>query len=212
MFDLVDNCLSLPNPLQENDDADFIEMSPETYDDATLARSDSAGNACDTDDDNDGLPDSVEGVFPAPACASASVATSPNLRDSDGDRVLDGAECALGTDPASMLSVPSAAACGPTTDADNDGVRAYRETCFYNTNPNVPDTDLDGRKDGCEVSSFNADTVVNVLDLREAANHFGGPYGLPGPSNLVNFDVTKDGAVNVIDLHQVLGRFVLCKF
>ena len=207
----IDNCLAVPNPLQENDDANFIEMSPEPYDDMTLARSDNVGNACDPDDDNDGLPDSAEGVFPMPGCASASAPTSPRARDSDGDRILDGAECALGANPTDKASLPSLAACGATNDADNDGIRAYREFCYYNTNPNMPDTDLDGENDGCEVMSFNDDAVVNVIDFRETARHFGLPYGAPGPTYLVNFDVTKDGAVNVIDLQQVLGRFAQCK-
>ena len=207
----IDNCPANANPLQENDDRNFIEMAPKAYDDVTLANSDTAGNACDTDDDNDGLSDAVEDVFPVPGCASATAPISRILRDSDGDRALDGAECARGTNPASVASLPTFAACGNGTDADGDGIRQDREACFYNTDPNDPDTDNDGRFDGCEVASINADTVVNVIDLQQVTAHFTPlPYGQPGPPHLVNFDVTKDGAVNVIDMQQVAARFPSC--
>ena len=208
--DIADNCPLVVNPLQQNDDANFIEMSPQPYDDLTLANSDGLGNACDDNDDNDGLLDAQEGVFPAPACPSASAMTSPTLRDSDGDRALDGAECARNTDPSNPASAPTIAQCGANTDATTTAYGCFGVS-YYNTNPSLADTDLDGIADGCEVASINADTVVNVIDLQQIAAHFTPlPYGQPGPPHLINFDVTKDGAVNVIDLQQTAARFPTC--
>ena len=119
--------------------------------------------------------------------------------------MLDGVECALGTDPSSPASKPSAAACGSTSDADGDRLSERVEVCGYNTSPSVADTDwdLEGSptagltKDGCEAVSLNNDRVVNAGDqlllvleiLRE-----------PSPSlRLVSFDINKDGAVNAGD-------------
>ncbi len=205
-LDAQDNCPSIANPGQENADGNFIDQTPpSTQDDRTWPNSDPAGDACDTDDDNDGVADAVE-----PAGCNGSAALDPANRDSDGDRVLDGVECALGTDPSSPASKPSAAACGSTSDADGDRLSERVEVCGYNTSPSVADTDgdLDGSptagltKDGCEAVSLNNDRVVNAGDqlllvleiLRE-----------PSPSlRLVSFDINKDGAVNAGDQLMVV--------
>ena len=128
------------------------------------------GDACDPDDDNDGLADATESGVPP--CVSATAPTNPLLRDTDGDRVLDGAECALGTNPASAASKPTPAQCGPVTDTDGDRLSDRVETCGYNTNRLVNDTDVDNdgfpvtgaTKDGCEAASLNTDRVVNSGD------------------------------------------------
>ncbi|MBI5289827.1 MAG: hypothetical protein HY873_12720, partial [Chloroflexi bacterium] len=198
IIDSIDNCIAVPNTVQENTDVNFTDNTPPTsQDDKTWPNSDVAGDACDTDDDNDGLSDADE----ASGAGCSSVVTDPLLRDTDGDRVLDGAECALGTDPTSAGSKPTAAQCGSTTDADLDRLSARAEYCGYNTNPNNPDTDgdlsLDGSWDGCEAASLNGDRKVNSGDqllmvleiLRE-----------PSPSlRLASYDINKDGAVNAGD-------------
>ena len=57
---------------------------------------DNLGNACDPDDDNDGLPDGDEEEF----------GTNPLLLDTDGDGVADGTEITFGSDPTNDQSTP----------------------------------------------------------------------------------------------------------
>ncbi|MBI5289182.1 MAG: PQQ-dependent sugar dehydrogenase [Chloroflexi bacterium] len=213
--DPSDNCPTVANPGQENADRNYIDQTPpSTQDDRSWPNSDAQGDACDTDDDNDGLLDSAE-----PAGCNGSGALSATNRDTDGDRTLDGPECALGTNPANAGSKPSPAACGSTADTDGDRIQDRVEFCGYNTNPNVADTDGDQdgypstglARDGCEAASINGDRVVNAGDqllmvfeiIREVS-----------PSlRLVSFDVNKDGVVSSGDqlmLAQIIATAGQC--
>jgi hypothetical protein len=119
--------------------------------DLTVPASKLAG--CGLDGDHDGLADATE-LAGAP-CASATGATSVNYDftwvggkatswDTDGDGVLDGAECALGTNPNSAASKPTTVACGGTGDTDGDGLKDAWETCKWGTLPTVGNTNSDG--------------------------------------------------------------------
>jgi glucose/arabinose dehydrogenase len=221
-----DNCVSIPNPGQENSDGTIDLSPPKAYDDVTRANSDVFGDACDADDDNDGIADTDEGVFPAPGCGAATAATSVTLADTDGDRAYDRAECVLGYDPANAASVPPPSI---APDADNDGLpngveatlgsnannadtdgdalRDGLEFRHYNTLTTASNTDGDVCGDAREVASINADTSVNVIDLSQVASTFG-PAG--SPNYLVNMDTNKDGTVNVLDLSFVAQRLGNC--
>lgn len=194
IVDANDNCPADVNPGQENADRNFVSNAPYyVVDDATWINSDTAGDACDTDDDNDGLTDTAE----AAGCNGSGV-LDPLVRDTDNDRFLDGPECTLGSNPGSAGSTPSLASCGTTSDSDGDRLSNRAEVCFLNSNPGSADTDGDaatnGAKDGCEAGSINADRVVNSGDQLLLAQEFLRVLG--GGTLLPNIDVNKDGNIN----------------
>jgi hypothetical protein len=199
-----DNCPGAYNPGQTNSDGNYIGLTPLLpANDVTHPASDALGDARDTDDDNDGLSDVSE--LTGGACGG--VVTSSVERDTDLDRVLDGAECTLGTDPSSASSSPNAATCalvvgGMATNVDADGVLDHREYCYYGTARVAADDDGDGCGDAQEIASINSDRSVNVLDLLIVAQA-AGAYGVPGNAVQRNADITKNGTVDVIDLGLV---------
>ena len=201
-----DNCPAVPNPAQTNTDGNFVDNSPPllaSNDDKTWPNSDMFGDACDSDDDNDGISDTDEGS----GAACAGFVTNPLVRDTDLDRALDGAECSLGTDPTLSTSKPTQAACGANVDSDGDKVKDWSEFCGYNTSNGSTDTDgdiaLDGAKDGCEATSLNGDRVVNSGDQLLMVLEF---LREPSPSlRLHSYDINKDGAVNSGDQLIIVG-------
>ena len=218
----LDNCPLAANPGQEWSDRNFIDQTPpSTQDDRTWPMSDPTGDACDTDDDNDGILD----VNEAAGC-NTSGPLSPTNRDTDGDRVLDGAECALGTNPGNPLIKPTAAACAAflgvatTVDTDGDRIRDYIEYCAYNTNRLLLDTDGDQDafplnanpavnliKDGCEAASLNNDRVVNSADQLLIALEI--TREVDQTLRLVSMDINKDGGVNSGDQLLMVGFIVV---
>jgi hypothetical protein len=224
--DQADNCPLAPNTDQANNDREFIEQTPpKSLDDLTRPNGDPQGDECDSNDDNDGLTDAVENG--GPPCSSASAATDDFLADTDGDRVLDGAECAMGSDPANPASVPALPPAGSDTDgdrlsdafegtigsnasvadSDGDGVKDGVEYKSYNTHPLVLDTDGDFCDDGGEVGSVDVNTVVNAADLGFVAGSFGPSSD---PDYHVNLDIDKNGFINAADLGLVAAVFGPC--
>lgn len=205
----ADNCAFDANPGQTNTDAAPIPNPPKVND-VTVPRSDGSGDACDPDDDNDGVEDGAE----AAGC-NGSGALNPTIADTDGDRVRDGAECALGSDPADAGSKPPVppladdpdrdglsntfeATIGSNpndVDSDDDGITDGVEYRGYSTSPTSTDTDADACADDTEISSIDLDRRANINDLYLV----GAGFGIPGSPVA---DITKDGAVNIIDIQQ----------
>lgn len=199
----LDNCIDVANPDQTNSDANFTDLTPpKSSDDLTWPNSDLLGDACDTDDDNDGLSDGDE----ASGALCASVATNPTVRDTDDDRFLDRAECELaGGNPTNAAVKPLVTLCGPNIDEDGDRIQSRIEYCFYNSDPLDPTTDTDACHDGKEIASVNHDTTVNPADLGLIASEYG-----PAPPSLRNMDLTKDGTINPADLGTAASLFGSC--
>jgi sugar lactone lactonase YvrE len=203
-----DNCPGVANASQLNSDA-FTDLTPpKVNDDLTWPNSDAPGDACDIDADNDGMTLQAE----AAGC-NGSGPLGDAIRDFDGDRRLDGAECANGSNPASAASVPaSGCTIASSPDTDSDGLRDALESCFYNTHPFVVNTDNDACGDAREVMSMDANLTVNAADLGLTASAFG-TYGTPpAPGNewRVNMDPDKNGVVNAADLGLVASKFGAC--
>jgi hypothetical protein len=212
LADFADNCPSVANPGQENaGDPAIIDLSPhKPYDDVTLPQfPDFSGDACDVDADNDGLTDADE-----VAATTCGVATNPSDNDSDGDRLLDGAECTITLTNPAVINAGNPAVCHAAGDADNDKVLDSREACYYGTSGADPNSDTDARNDGCEVASINGDLVVNVIDLQQLSSeeqlYPGGNYPDPGSAVARDFDITKNGVLDVIDLQQVAAADMVC--
>jgi hypothetical protein len=219
-LDAADNCPSDANNGQENNDRNFIDTTPPRpagQDDITRAHSDTLGDVCDDDDDNDGLADVTETA--GPPCGTATAATNPLAGDSDGDRVSDGAECALGSSPNNTASKPAFVvepdlendgvpdAFDPNdaaTDADADGLSDRIEFRGYNTDLTQADTDNDSCGDRREAASVNADLTVNSGDLQAVAQS----YGNPGAHAAM--DINKDGAINSGDLQLTASAYGAC--
>jgi hypothetical protein len=225
----VDNCIDIANADQLNSDKNLVDLpATKAFDDTSRAYSDNLGDACDADDDNDGLADSVEvQIGPAGAqhatCAAASAASNPLVADTDDDGTVDSAECLLGTDPANAASKPATVVLpdadndgapdsldpnDANTDSDGDGVLDGIEFRGYNTSMVNADSDGDGCSDGKEVASVDGLASVNSIDLQQVAQSFSATQS--APNYLLDFDVTKNGQVNSLDLQLVARQFGAC--
>ena len=219
LSDDEDNCPLVFNPDQANTLLGPIDNGPVVAgDDVTNPYEDRVGDACDDDADNDLLSDADE----------AARGTNPALRDTDGDRVIDGAEALLGSDPLDPAGTPSCAGivdadrdCLPAAvealfgssdylkDSDGDGIGDGTEVKGWGTSPVLPDSDGDGCDDDKEIADVNGDAIANALDyvrilqrvfaIQDDDPADGDPVPDPAPQVSPAFDVNKDGMMNSLD-------------
>jgi hypothetical protein len=166
VVDAVDNCPGSSNPTQRNSDAlPMGNGSGVPGDDGTVPNADAAGDTCDSDDDNDLLPDASDADAGAPrdptidddgdgdGAAGCYGSTDPDddgsSWDADCDGALDGAPADCGTESA---------------DADADGLADAWETCGWGTSNASADTDGDGLGDCREVMDVNGNGIANGTD------------------------------------------------
>jgi hypothetical protein len=225
-LNVADNCSSVANADQANTDAATL-LTPGGSPDDTIVRSDALGDACDADDDNDGLADDAESGVP---CAAASAPTLPLVQDTDGDRTIDGAECELGSDPNDSNSRPPTAGRGEPgicpedpaldddgdrllnsfemtiatdvcdSDSDDDGLSDGAEYRGYGSSPLSKTSDPDDLPDCREMGDVNGNENVNAQDLGLVAFQF-------GRQDRPVQDVDKNGTINAADLGAVASVF-----
>ena len=213
-----DNCPSVANPPQTNSNGEVIDLPPGiAFDDVSNPIALTIGDACNPDDDNDGLLDTEE----------AAAGTNAAMFDTDGDRQRDGAEVACGSNPLDSLSrvvsspgnpdldgdllpVACEAIAGTDTgagDSDGDEVLDGIEFLRVGTSAINANTDGDDCGDASEMASLNSDHTVNSIDLGFLASR----YSLIGsPLYFWDFDVNRDGAINSLDLLFVALQFGAC--
>jgi hypothetical protein len=134
---IEDSCPSIDNPDQADRDGDGL------------------GNACDSDDDNDGLADVYEtgtGLYVSPT----DTGTDPLNGDSDADGVDDFEEIQRGSDP----NIPSVTLQIPLTT----GLNLFSYPFANDGNPRLCSEFLDQLGDAAEVST--------ILQLDAATQHF----------------------------------------
>ncbi|MDO8518921.1 MAG: thrombospondin type 3 repeat-containing protein [Deltaproteobacteria bacterium] len=131
--DNADNCKTVANASQSNVDTD------------------ATGDACDTDDDNDGLADTLE----------ASIGSSPTDSDSDDDGLTDwfGGSLLAGQDPCLLTATGD----HTSADADNFGAACDCNDTNQDINPAVTDTpDATGTDHNCDGIDGDPDDAIFV--------------------------------------------------
>lgn len=180
-----DNCLNTPNGpalLDPMDDG----ISQRNTD------GDSQGDACDADDDNDGLSDNEE----------LSIGTNRLIADTDEDGFIDSVD-ALPLDPNEWF------------DTDGDGVGENSDNCLNAPNglsdtasagPSQNDTNGDGYGNICD-PDLNNDNVIDFGDLPLLQQSFFSQNGDPNWNP--DADLNGDGVVDFGDLPTFQFLFFL---
>ena len=154
VVDIDDNCPTVANASQANNDGDALgdACDPDDDNDGVLdpmdncifvanalqvdTDSDGAGDACDPDDDNDGVPDVVE----------VMIGTNPLDVDSDHDNISDGAE--VGVDLTNPSNTDGAGFIDALDDdSDGDGLLDIDEAGDADVTTAPVDTDGDDKPD-----------------------------------------------------------------
>jgi hypothetical protein len=160
-------------------------------DDVTWPEHDTVGDLCDLDDDNDGLPDVAE--LTGTMCGGTP--TLPIDVDTDGDRLVDGWECANGSSPTDPMSKYM----GPGVyDLDGDHVPDTWEARGYGASGGSTDSDTDGCGDMVEIGSSDGNRVLDDGDRLATSRR---ALGLlpPDPDQDYVLDMNKNGHVDDSD-------------
>ena len=179
----ADNCLSVINPAQRDNDQDGLgdACDPDDDDDAVLDEVDICpfaadpsqlntdgdvfGDACDLDDDNDGALDEDDNC-PLIINADQSDVDLDGAgdlcdEDDDNDGVLDGDDNCPSTfnpDQRNSSGGPTGDAC--SLDVDGDGVVDEADNCVEVANSDQSDLDLDGLGDLCDEDADGDDLTL----------------------------------------------------
>jgi hypothetical protein len=125
-----DNCPSVRNADQANQDGGYTATEPEAKDGSTkpMQAGDASGDACDDDDDADGVPDAQPD--------NCRTVRNPDQVDTNADGRGETA------DGKTTLC--------PPVDTDGDSVIDERDNCPRHVNADQADNEKDGRGDACD--------------------------------------------------------------
>jgi hypothetical protein len=195
----MDNCPLVYNPDQTNTDGQRRPNGSIPGAWASNPNQDKLGNACDTDDDNDGLLDVLEHDDDCPYRLKA---------DSDGDRSLDGYETVMLSDRCNATSNPGCGVIG-SGDFDGDGFNDCLELRVYGSNPSSSDSDGDGCADWIEIVDLDGNRQSNINDVYIVAGRVFPPTTDPVEKALCDLD--GNGVLNINDVYLAAQNSNLVK-